>query len=56
VIACYADITDRVQLRRLVEDSDGKFGKMDLLVTAAGVFVLKPFLEQTWRTTTDTFN
>ena len=39
VIACNADITDRVQLTRLVEESDGKFAKMDLLVNAAGVFV-----------------
>ena len=47
VIGCNADITDRVQLTRLVEESDGKFAKMDLLVNAAGVFVPKPFLEQT---------
>ena len=47
VIACNADITDGVQLARLMEESGGKLAKMDLLVNAAGVFVPKPFLEQT---------
>ena len=47
VIACNADITDGVQLARLMEESGGKFAKMDLLVNAAGVFIPKPYLEQT---------
>ena len=35
MIACNVDITDRVQLTRLVEDSRMS-ARMDLLVTAAG--------------------
>jgi NAD(P)-dependent dehydrogenase (short-subunit alcohol dehydrogenase family) len=41
------DITDKAELLRELRESGTRFTSVDLLVNAAGVFVPKPFLEQT---------
>jgi len=47
VIGCTVDIADQVELVRVLQESGGQFAGVDLLVNAAGVFLPKPFLEQT---------
>jgi NAD(P)-dependent dehydrogenase (short-subunit alcohol dehydrogenase family) len=41
------DITDMAKLNHVLQESDNEFHLADLLVNAAGVFLPKPFLEQT---------
>jgi NAD(P)-dependent dehydrogenase (short-subunit alcohol dehydrogenase family) len=41
------DVTDPVQVRALVQGTLGRFGRLDILVNAAGVLHVRPFLEQT---------
>ena len=41
------DITNQTELARVLGKSGNQFDGVDLLVNAAGVFLPKPFLEQT---------
>jgi NAD(P)-dependent dehydrogenase (short-subunit alcohol dehydrogenase family) len=47
VVGYPVDITDKAGLARVLHESGGQFAGVDLLVNAAGVFLPKPFLEQT---------
>ena len=47
VIGREVDITDQTELARVLGESGNQFDGVDLLVNAAGVFLPKPFLEQT---------
>ena len=47
VVGCSVDITDKTELARVLRESGSQFTSVDLLVNAAGVFLPKPFLEQT---------
>ena len=46
-VGCSVDITDKTDLARVLQESGSEFASVDLLVNAAGVFLPKPFLEQT---------
>src|SRR6266851_7966923 len=46
-VGCSVDITDKTDLARVLRASRSQFASVDLLVNAAGVFLPKPFLEQT---------
>jgi 2,3-dihydro-2,3-dihydroxybenzoate dehydrogenase len=41
------DVTDAQQVRTLVSDTVERFGRLDVLVNAAGILHVAPFLEQT---------
>jgi NAD(P)-dependent dehydrogenase (short-subunit alcohol dehydrogenase family) len=41
------DITDPVVADRVIEETIGKFGRIDTLVNNAGIFISKPFTEYT---------
>ncbi len=44
-----ADVTDREEVRRMVEDVIARFGRIDVLVSNAAIgFKMKPFLEHDW--------
>jgi NAD(P)-dependent dehydrogenase (short-subunit alcohol dehydrogenase family) len=47
VVGCEIDITNKTDLARVLQESNSQFAGVDLLVNAAGVFLPKPFLEQT---------
>ncbi len=47
VAGCNVDITDKSDLARVLRESGSRFANVNLLVNAAGVFLPKPFLEQT---------
>ncbi len=46
-VGCSVDITDKTDVARVLRESSSQFASVDLLVNAAGVFLPKPFLEQT---------
>lgn len=47
VISCNVNIAAAAELRHVLQEWGGQFADVDLLVNAAGVFVPKPFFEQT---------
>ena len=47
VVGREVDITNQTELARVLGESGNQFDGVDLLVNAAGVFLPKPFLEQT---------
>jgi short-subunit dehydrogenase len=46
-LTCAADVTDESQVKKLVAEAVGRFGRIDKLIYTAGVGVLKPFGETT---------
>ncbi len=44
-LAIAVDVTDSVQIGRMVEEVVGTFGRLDILVNNAGVNIRKPILE-----------
>ncbi len=46
-LAVVADVTDAAQVAEVVRQTQEAFGRIDLLVNAAGIGILKPFLDLT---------
>jgi len=56
-VAMRADVRDRQQVRQLVEEIVGQYGKVDALVNNAAMsFVRKPFLDMNWMEFSQKFN
>jgi len=49
VLAIRCDVTDREQVRRMVAEANGRFGRIDILVTNAGVIQVGPVASQTMK-------
>ena len=55
--ALAADLTDRAQIARMVEETTQRLGKIDILITSAGINIRKPTLEmpdEDWDAVLDT--
>jgi gluconate 5-dehydrogenase len=48
VVSLELDVRDEASIRKLAEDAESAFGKVDVLVNNAGCNVRKPALEVTW--------
>jgi NAD(P)-dependent dehydrogenase (short-subunit alcohol dehydrogenase family) len=46
-LAVRTDVSDQVQMERLIEKAVERFGRIDTLVNNAGVFIAKPFVDYT---------
>jgi glucose 1-dehydrogenase len=47
-LACYADVSDRAQMARLLAEGVARFGRIDIAVANAAYSDREPFLEASW--------